>query len=372
MPAYRVPFFEELIKVGLQDEIKYEIYAGAPPRDADGRSDNVTAHPLFNYVSTRELKFLGRSILFHKIKPRWGQADLVISEQSIRNFVLYRWLFIDKPKRLALWGHGNTYTKKKTSLEIWLKSNLLNRCIWFFGYTEQSVKYVGGNGFPKGQTTIVRNSTDTQKIQRTMSEINIKEIDDFKSKFELHDGPIAIFIGALDPSKRLDFLLSSAIQIQTRLQDFQLLIFGSGPELKKTLTAIEDIPFIQYCGKANHMTLALISSIGSIIMMPGRVGLIAVDSFVLGLPIVTTKWDYHAPEVEYLIDGVNAHFSVNNLEIYSEDVVSIINDKKRLIELKRNCINSSKHFSIENMASNFHCGVKSALKIPENQARLKK
>ena len=38
-------------------------------------------------------------------------------------------------------------------------------------------------------------------------------------------------------------------------------------------------------------------------VMPGRIGLIAVETLAMGLPLVAPSWDFHAPEAEYLVEG---------------------------------------------------------------------
>lgn len=39
------------------------------------------------------------------------------------------------------------------------------------------------------------------------------------------------------------------------------------------------------------------------LLNPGRVGLVAVDALVLGLPVLTSDAGRHAPEIEYLTEG---------------------------------------------------------------------
>lgn len=41
----------------------------------------------------------------------------------------------------------------------------------------------------------------------------------------------------------------------------------------------------------------------SAIWMPGRVGLVAVDALALNLPVCTTSYAFHAPELDFLQPG---------------------------------------------------------------------
>ena len=96
-------------------------------------------------------------------------------------------------------------------------------------------------------------------------------------------------------------------------------------------------------------------------MMPGRVGLIAVDSLTMQLPIVTTSWPWHAPEIEYLTPGENSLVCEDNVEVYSAEVVKLLKNEELLASMKKYCAVESKKYTTENMALNFHEGVLKAL-----------
>jgi glycosyltransferase involved in cell wall biosynthesis len=59
-------------------------------------------------------------------------------------------------------------------------------------------------------------------------------------------------------------------------------------------------------GYAGDREKALMARICMGIFNPGRVGLIAPESFALGLPIVTADSAFHAPEFEYLRPGLDS------------------------------------------------------------------
>ncbi len=373
MPAYRAEFFRKLIQLGARDYIKYEVFAGPPPLDASDRGDNTEPGDFYSYTPTTEIKFFNRSLVLHHLPQNWHKVDLVIAENAIRNLQVYKWILFSKPKSLAFWGHGKTYTKKNTPFEEALKTKVVNRADWFFGYTELGVKSVIEKGFPKHQTTTVQNSTDSESITKSVLEIKADQVQEFKQNFGLDGDYVCVFIGALDKSKRLDFLVESAIKIQQAIPAFQLLVFGDGPERVSLLKSIDNIPFIKYSGRANTHLLALNSKISKLILMPGRVGLISVDSFALGLPIVSTDWGYHAPEYEYLKSGFNSVISNDNSDDFAKAVTSLLLNQQELEILKKNCLISSIDFSIEKMAENFHAGVLSALKFnPDKKNHFKR
>jgi len=361
VPPYRTPFFAELKRLGQASNVVYVVGADVSETN-NGKEADFRSELEVKAIAAKKFRFIkGRPLLKHQIPQDLLGADLVIAEYALRNLMVFKWAYLGGVKRLALWGHGKTYTADNTAVEEWIKTKLANKCDWFFGYTQKGVDSVVGKGFQTTCTTVVQNSTDTKELKRLHEAVEQKAIDEFKSKFTIGNGSIGVFVGALDPSKRLDFLIESAVEIQSQIPDFELLVFGSGEELENVLTSCEKFPFIKFCGRADQETQALISKVARFIMMPGRVGLIAVDSLALGLPIVTTNWSLHAPEFEYLSNGRNSMVCNNKVEDYVAGIIDLIRDDFKLDELRSNCLEDSKRYTIEVMASNFHDGVMKAL-----------
>ncbi len=361
MPQYRTPFFARLIELGIEDSVIYKVYAGNPAIDAAGRDDGESESTIFENVKTNEYRLGKRSLLKHKVGPGWDQADLVIVEHGIRNLVTYKWLFFRRPSRIAFWGHGKTYTKHKTKFEEGLKSYLVNNTDWFFAYTLGGVESVVRKGFPRERTTNVINSTDTKELKNQICLTTPLEVSKFQTKHLITNCMVGVFIGALDQSKRLGFLVAAAELIHHALPNFRLLVFGAGPELKFIQDAAQKYSFIQYCGRADIKTQALVAHTADLILMPGRVGLIAVDSFAMGLPIVTTNWPWHAPEFEYLEHGVTAILSNDDIHDYARRVILLLSNKTQLETMKAACREQTNLYCIENMAKRFHEGVLLAL-----------
>jgi hypothetical protein len=62
--------------------------------------------------------------------------------------------------------------------------------------------------------------------------------------------------------------------------------------------------------------------------MPGLVGLTVLDCAAAGIPIVTTAYPYHSPEIEYLRAGGNGLIVDDSRSVgaYAEAVVSVLQD----------------------------------------------
>jgi glycosyltransferase involved in cell wall biosynthesis len=366
IPHYRVAFFNALVQKANAKGIAISIGHGRAGGGQAARNDGADTSNSFP-IRQREVRVAGRRVVVRNAGAAvWG-SDLVILEQARRNIDAYR-LFAPwrRGAAIALWGHGRDYTVRSSRLEKFLLRALYLRASWFFGYTKGGVEAVVSGGFPRSATTVVQNSIDTTDLKGRVRAVSDDELRSFRDRLDL-SGPTAIFIGALDSSKRLDFLLEAASLIQAKHPQFRLLVSGDGPLRGLVEDAAAVASYVRYIGPLRGQEKATALAACDIIAMPGRVGLVAVDSFAAGIPIVTTSWPWHAPEFEYLTAGVNAEISEDTCAGYAATVVSLLEEPLRLLRLRQGCLDSSEIYTIDSMASNFLRGIEDALKAINEQ-----
>jgi glycosyltransferase involved in cell wall biosynthesis len=360
-PQYRVGFFENLVRRGAEEGIEIGVFYGESPpewrdRNDEGISDGFTRLP------TRFFNLRGRTLNHKSLAPLCGQGpfDLIIVEQAVRNLESYQLLFGNVP--IAFWGHGKTYTLATGNRQERFKQWLTGKGRWFFAYTQGGVDAVVESGYPRGRTTIVQNSIDTTILKNQIADLSVEELDLFKMKHDLQ-GKTALFIGGLDSSKRLSFLLEAARTAHELDPQFRLLIVGAGAEGLLVEQAASELPYVSFLGSLFGRDKALAIGASQVMAMPGRVGLVAVDSFAGSTPIVTTDWPWHAPEFEYLVSGVNAVITADNTSSFACGLVSTLQDKSLLTALQRECLTGSEKYTVEAMVENFLAGLQSALEV---------
>jgi len=91
---------------------------------------------------------------------------------------------------------------------------------------------------------------------------------------------------------------------------------------------------------------------------------VAVDSFALETPIVTTRWPYHGPEMDYLVDGANARIAGDSVVEFADAVVQLLLERDELDRLKAGCAAAAPRYSLEAMVENFAAGIRAALAMP--------
>ena len=100
-----------------------------------------------------------------------------------------------------------------------------------------------------------------------------------------------------------------------------------------------------------------------VFLMPGLVGLAILDCFAMQTPIITTNYQFHSPEIEYLENGINGLITTNTVESYSNSVINLLVNSIKLNELKINCNISAKKYTVEEMVNNFVVGIKKCLMV---------
>lgn len=356
-PQYRKPFFDELIRIASDRGIQIDIFHGPPPPEWSGRGDAVSTA----YSTELRTRFMGvgsRHLVFKSPLEVWrsGPHDLLILEQAVRNIETYAFLMNPKRTTVAFWGHGRTYTKEVGNLQERLKQYLTSKGDWFFSYTPGGKDAVTSAGFPSDRVTVLHNSIDASALQRSIDELPSTDAAEFSLRLDLR-GKTGLFIGGLDESKRLDFLIEAADKMHALNSEFRLLIAGAGPLRDFVGSVTQSRPWITYLGPIFGVEKALAMRSADVLLMPGRVGLVAVDSFASQTPIATTDWSWHAPEFEYLENGVNALITADDVEAYSAAVLDVLSEPIKLRRLSMGAKASAQRYTVGAMAANFLDGI---------------
>jgi glycosyltransferase involved in cell wall biosynthesis len=306
-------------------------------------------------VVTKRIKVFGREIHLQQKLDLHKGADLVISEYGLKNLLVYYMIFFRRPKRFAFWGHGQTTTRQTLRIENAFQKKLLARSDYFFAYTQSCSDYLDSVGFPSSRVKVLNNSIDTISLR----DLNVDASDlisQISRTFCLSgEDDVFLYIGSLETDKRIDFLLDAFNQLASLRPRVVLLICSQDKFEKPTSRHLPNRT--HFIGEADEATKKALSQISIAILNPGRVGLIAVDSFALGLPILTTEWTRHAPEFSYLQNEINSLITSNSLDSYVQGCLKLLDDSAIRKRLVQGCIESSKKYTVEQMAHNFHAGV---------------
>lgn len=365
---YRVPFFEAL-RVQLADEgIDLELYVGQPSLIELAKQD--TADIAWARRSTNRRLVLGsRSLVWQSCLRDLRGADLVIVEQASRmllNYVLLAWRRVGGP-RVAFWGHGRNLASAEASrIAETIKRMVSTDVDWWFAYNDLSARIVEQMGFPKSRITSVMNAKDTSELIAWRQGFTQEEIDDAAAAAGLQGRNVGVFVGSLYPAKRLDLLVAASKQVHDAVGDFELLVIGAGSEADYVRFEAGEHPWIRYVGPKRGIDLARLVAASKLMLIPSFVGLVVIDSFALGTPVVTYSGLDHPPEVDYVVHGENgwlvpSESSMDLVSPYADAVARLISDDDLRCRLADGCRRSAETYTLENMVTRFTDGIRRAL-----------
>lgn len=343
------------------DGLTLRLVCGVPDRRQSLRGDIAKvsfSEPLRRFeVSVGDKRFAIRDL-----RSAIRDTDLLILEQARRQLDTH--ILLGLPRRrlkVALWGHGVDHAKIPMRYEQSLMKRLTRGADWFFAYTERSARAVSAYGFPSNHITVVNNSLDTSEIRRQSEALTNEELRAFRQELKHPNGPVVSFIGALVPEKRIDDLIGVFAEASKTMPDLNLVIAGRGPEEERINQAKSSGLAITTVGYADAALKALLGRVATCLLVPDQVGLVAVDSFAMRSPIVSTSHGRHGPEHAYLETDTNALLTNPGLDSLAAAVVRLCSDSLLQNHLLIGCEAGYHTYGLDAMVSRFATGIRDAL-----------
>lgn len=350
VPSYRAKFFEKLRKNLLEHGIDLQLLSFLPLGTQLARGDFVHLDFLNNFPQW-QIQIGTRSIVFPKQVRQFRNYDALIGplrgSSFSTNIMIFHCLKFGKP--YGLWGHLRNYVNSDNSLDLFVEKAQMRNATSIFTYTNSGKMFGIEQGIESDKIFVLNNTFDLSELKSEIENISAEEISELCKRLHLKKGKTLLYIGGLDTSKRIDFLASVLNEIWTKDKEIKLLVIGEGQD-KHLLDNAVNRAQVHFLDNSQRIK-ALAGKVSKLIVMPGRVGLIAVDAIALGIPIVTTNYKFHAPEFEYLVEGKSKFSSkFDTPSSYSELLMALMSTKHALTF-------SENPPSIENMLSAFEKGI---------------
>lgn len=363
VPQYRVPFFDRLVSNLLNSGIECVIVAGEQREWAASRGHpRVTANWLRQVGDSRSFSFgqTGPRFYGYGTARHWRDCDGVIMPHSGTNVDLNLELH-RKPisgRRVGVWGHLSRSVKAPNPLDLAVERWQMRRSDHIFAYTRQGADMAVTHGISEAKVTAVMNSIETHELMNAYHRLDNSMLEEFSERHSLMPGKIFGYIGSLDAAKRVDFISDTLDRIWQVDNEVKFLFAGRGnqQDLLTTSVARGQTVMLGYGGASEK---ALLTRISQALINPGRVGLVAVECLTIGIPILTTHWDFHAPEFDYLTPGIDVYESANDIESFTRLILSKVN-AKRVLPIHH----SRPYPTLDEMIENFTSGVRAMFTQP--------
>jgi len=211
----------------------------------------------------------------------------------------------------------------------------LRRADGIFAYTSRGASFARDAGAAPEKIVTLNNTIDTDELRSEIKALDAQTVQGFQSRFGLSPSRTLAYIGGIAESKRIDVLAAVLDRLWQTQPSVKLIVGGQG-RCAGLLDRAEARGQVVRVGYADAKMKALISATASFIVNPGRVGLLAVDALAMGLPIVTTRWPYHAPEIEYLTEGETLFTSAEDTDSFAQLVSDLLAGERPLPTTMRN------------------------------------
>lgn len=360
IPAYRVPFYNLLDVALAQQDIQLVVArSGAPPSMA--RRGDMAGGRWAKDVPTSWLTLGGREIPRRRIASlmRELQPDLVVVEQALHNPETYPLLLRHAMGGcgVAMWGHGRSYSSTQSASGAAFKQWLTRRGDWFFAYNQVGADHVVAHGFPRARVSVLNNTIDTGRLRADLEAVEPGELGAFRREQGLTPGRTALFLGGVDESKGISFLLESARIAGELMPGFVLLIAGDGDSVPEAQAARAAGVPVRILGRADGHAKALALNAADVLAIPQRVGLVAVDALVSARPIITTDQPLDGPEYDYLVPGETSVVTAQTAADYAHALVATLSATDRLADMQAAAQRVSYRYTLDGMVDSFVEGV---------------
>lgn len=370
IPLYRVPFYEQLRRTLAVRGVHLDLYYGWPEESRMQRGDS-TSLPWATEIRNRRLQRGEIMLVWQPVLRRLRGSDLVILEQGnkfISNLAVLQWGRLRWGPKTALWGHGFTQWNRSV-LKDRFKAWQNRQVSWWFAYTEGSAELVARTGFPPDRITVVQNAIDTRELMEERRRWTPDALSSFRREHGIGTGPVALYMTGIDYKKRPEFVVAAAERIREKEPDFELLVLGAGPAQHVIEEAAARHDWIHYPGAVFGPDRVPWVAQCDLMLHPGTVGLVVVDTFALAIPLLLCPDQPHPPEVEYLQDGFNCVFAppAAGVDQFADAALALLRDPDELARLRQGCKESAGVYTIEQMVENYANGIIAALERPKHR-----
>ncbi len=360
VPEYRKPFFELLNSELLKSGIKLQLQLDMKVFQTNSNRDSVTTNVPTFIGRTIHIPIGRSSIVVRWIRWQAISADLVVIEQAVKDISNLFLLLVRKVlrKKTVVWGHGLDYVVDAHGTASKLRHQMLKLATAAFVYTDQAKLELSNGGIRESRLFSVQNSIDTKELRRKILDLSPDEVRAFIKEHNLSEFNL-LYLGTLSESKNIDLLLASVKYAQSRQPNLRFLIVGDGPlreKIEKFVLENDWAVFLERSETAKILALAT----ASVMVIAGRVGLVATDSIASGIPIVTVKNRYHAPEFYYLEPPQDSLECLDTAESLGQGIINSLQNEVN-ISLKTFLSSKKDLFSVEMMVRNFMTGLERVL-----------
>ena len=173
----------------------------------------------------------------------------------------------------------------------------------------------------------------------------------FRAKLGLKpDAPILLSVGRVAPEKRLDFLIDAFVRMSDRVPEAHLVFAGDGSALQKLeehAAATKVKARIHFLGMVNRAELPDLLHDATIFLSASTTEvhpISVIEAIASGLPLVAVQDEAFEGMI---LENENGHLTPLDMGAFSDALVKLLSDPKKLARYGKRSTELSEKFSIE-------------------------
>lgn len=229
-----------------------------------------------------------------------------------------------------------------------------------FVYTDAEVDFLRSKGFKSNFILGMNNGLDQKKIDSIVLKWTESRLQEWRNINKIGASVLLLSCARLDKKNKFEQVVQALPLLLAKVPNLIWCIIGEGDEknnlveMVKAFKIEDHVRFVGAVYDENEIAPWFLSS--EILIHPAAIGLTLMHSFGYGLPVVTHGMtQLHNPEYtafEPEITGRN--FIKDNIQSLADTVVTLLNDKETLQNMKINSLNVARNkYNVDIMVERF-------------------
>lgn len=291
----------------------------------------------------------------HEVEQTYGKFDVVHGHD---------WHIVDALHDLKEEGrvvvmsfHSTEYGRAGGKFGDWWEFKEVSGKEWYGAYIANRVATVSDTmknelcwiyNVPADKIDVIPNAVDWEKFQIKVDPGRIKE------RYAIHPlAPVVLFIGRLDDQKGPDLLVEAIPKVLTNRWDVKFIFGGGGGmrgHLQRRVAELGVDHATRFLGWVPFQPFVELMNSANIVCIPSRnepFGIILLEAWATGRPVVATDVGGLSENIENFVDGVKVY---PNPESIAWGINYLLNNPDSMKQISETCRKKVKRFSWSNVA----------------------
>lgn len=307
-----------------QGEYSIDVVSIGHEEGHNAKVRTFTAKTAFQYKNYKIQRSLG---MINYVKEHYQEYDYIILEGATNlsnNISIVRFLKA-RHKPFIVWDAGRR-NNSKMSLPRKLAQGFLEY-VWknaaaLIAYSTLAKSYFESIGISDEQIFVCQNTLYVGEFDKQINGIDAQIVSEIRSTYAGKDGKIVLYVGAIEPRKRIKDLIDAFDLVRSTLPNAALVIIGGGIQLEELREYAKEKENVYLLGQIIDGVIKYFMAC-DIFALPSEGGLSLNQAMICSKPLVASSAD--GTELDLIEDGKNGYlFKEGDVSSLAEKITHIL------------------------------------------------